>query len=217
MLFGGMLMNIEDDKKCFQILEEYGELHICLLVILYYHKNINNVIDVDQFNNKNLLTDLPSGIRKFLNLNHLEDKIKLMRDDQLRELLRKKLDYLNENVKSIFSLWKILFTHAYLFAIEIELLMEICSELNIVHLEELKNLLYVGENFNKDSLTDLLCILIQIKNFQEIHIINYDECNINTEKCLEKVRDELFFVKQDVLESMMKKVVIVKETVSKSV
>lgn len=204
-------MDMEDNKKFFQILEEYDKLHICLLVILYYHKNINNVIDVDQFNNKNLLTDLPSGIRKFLNLNHLEDKIKLMRDDQLRELLRKKLDYLNENVKSIFSLCKILFSHAYLYAIELELLMEICSELNIINLEDLKNLLYVGENFNKDSLTELLCILILIKNFHEIHIINYDECNINTEKCLEKVRDELFYVKQDILESMMKKVVIVKE------
>lgn len=88
---------------------------------------------------------------------------------------------------------------------------EIFSELNITYAEDLKNLLYVGETFNEDSLSELLCILIRIKNYQEIHIINYDEYNINSEKCLKNVRDELFNLKHDILDSMMKRIVVVKD------
>lgn len=100
---------------------------------------------------------------------------------------------------------------AGLYNIDQELMKEIFSELNITYAEDLKNLLYVGETFNEDSLSELLCILIRIKNYQEIHIINYDEYNINSEKCLKNVRDELFNLKHDILDSMMKRIVVVKD------
>lgn len=205
-------MNIDSNEKLFQILKEYDKLHFCMLVILYYHKNINNIIDTNQFNSENLLIDLPSGIKKFLNLYQFEDKMKSIEENQLKNLLKKELKYLNKNVKSIFSLWKMLFSQfAGLYNIDQELMKEIFSELNITYAEDLKNLLYVGENFNENSLSELLCILIRIKNYQEIHIINYDEYNINSEKCLKNVRDELFNLKHDILDSMMKRIVVVKE------
>lgn len=42
-------MNIDSNEELFQVLKEYDKLHFCMLVILYYHKNINKIIDTNQF------------------------------------------------------------------------------------------------------------------------------------------------------------------------
>lgn len=205
-------MNMEDNEKLILRLKEYNKMCFCLLVILYYHKNINNITDLAQINNKNLLMNLPSGIKKIIKLYRLEDKIKLMGEESLGELLRKEWDYLNKNIKSVFSLWNILFSQfVELYFINQNIMEEVFLELNILGIEDLRKLLYVGENFNEDSLSELLGILVRIGNYQEINIINYDVGNINTDVCLEKVRDELYYMEPDSLESMMKRIVIVEE------
>ncbi len=208
-------MEKEYDEKILQFLKEYDELHFCLLIILYYYKSVNKIVDLDQMISKNptdLLIDLPSGIVKFLKKLEFENKLKLIEEKKLGGLLRQKCDYLEENIKSVFSLWKLLFYQfARLSAIDCELLPEVFLALNMVDIDTLKSLLYVGNNFNESTLSELLFILVQLKNYDEIHIINYDEGNINLKECLEDVRDSLFHVKEDVLEAMMERVIIVEK------
>ena len=164
---------MEDNEKLILRLKEYNKMCFCLLLILYYHKNINNITDLAQINNKNLLMNLPSGIKKIIKLYRLEDKIKLMGEESLGELLRKEWDYLNKNIKSVFSLWNILFSQfVELYFINQNIMEEVFLELNILGIEDLRKLLYVGENFNEDSLSELLGILVRIGNYQEINIIN---------------------------------------------
>lgn len=205
-------MDMENNEELIQRLKEYDKMHFCLLVILYYHKNISNIKDLTQINSKNLMTNLPSGIKNVINLYRLGDRIKSIGEESLEEFLGKERDYLNKNIKSIFSLWNILFSQFVdLHDINRELMIEVFSELNIYSIEDLRKLLYVGENFNENSLSELLSILIRIKNYQEIHIINYNVGSINPDVCLKRVRDELYYTEPDRLESLIKKIVIVKE------
>lgn len=203
---------MKDNESFILRLKEYDKMCFCLLIVLYYQKNVNYISDLNQINNDNLLLNLPAGIKKVIDFYHFEDKIKLMGEENLEKFLREKCDYLNRNIKSVFSLWNILFGQfADLYHINQGLMAEVFAELNILDLESLRKLLYVGRNFNESSLSELLCILIRIKNYQEIHIINYDTGLINPDKCLEKVRDELCYMESGTLEPMIKRIVIVEE------
>lgn len=75
---------------------------------------------------------------------------------------------------------------------------------------ELKNSLYAGENFTNDTLSELLCILVQIRNYEEIHIINYEEGTVQIPKCLENVRNDLFF-SEDMMDSMLQRITVVQD------
>lgn len=208
-------MEKDNNENVLKILKKSNEVHFCLLVLLYYHKNVNKLIDLDQIvgeNPQKLFSDLPSGMTRFLKKYDSEYKLTLMIEGKLADILKQKYSYLNENIKSIFSLWKILFRNfADLSVSDFELFIEIFSELNILSLGELKNLLYVGENFNENLMHELLFILMQINNYQEIHIINYNEGNININKCLENIKDDLCYIDEDILEAMMKRVIIIEE------
>lgn len=158
---------------------------------------------------KALFEQLPQGIMKLLKYYGFEHRVTLNDEDKLRQILEEKQNYLNKNLTSIFSLWKILFRQfADLQAADRELFEEVFKELKIISLGDLKNLLYVGENFNEKLISEFLFILLQIKNFDEIHIINYDGGSIRLENCLENVRDDLFYMEPDTLEMMMNKVII---------
>lgn len=208
-----MIMERDDDEKILRFLKEYDELHFCLLVILYYHRYVNKTPDFDQVigkSPKNILNNLPAGIIKLLQKYGFENKVSMIDEDRLSALLKEKSDYLTGNIKSVFSLWKILFYQfADLVPADYELTEEVFSELNIISLGELKDLMYVGENFSENTLTELLFILVQIANYKEIHIINYDEGSIDVRKCLENVEDELLVADQDILESMMNRITVV--------
>lgn len=202
-----------EEKEAFILrLKEYDKMRFCLVIILYYQKNINGITDLTQITSRNLLVNLPSGIRKVIALYHFDERIGVMEAGQLEKLLNKICIYFNKKVQSIFSLWNILFSQfAGLYAFDQELMLEVFSELAIPCLEDLRKLLYVGENFNEDSLSELLCILIQIKNYQEIHLINYDIGSISLNICLERVRDALGYMQPDDLEMMLKRIIIVEE------
>lgn len=205
-------MERDDDERILRFLKEYDELHFCLLVILYYHRYINKASDLDQVIGKsppNLFNNLPVGIIKLLHKYDFENKAEMMDENRLSTLLKEKSDYLTDNIKSVFSLWKILFDRfADLISADYELMEEVFSELNIISFGGLKNLMYVGENFSENTLSELLFILAQIANYKEIHIINYDEGSIDVRKCLENVEDELLVADQDILESMMSRITV---------
>lgn len=200
-----------DDEKLMRMIKVYDELHFCLLIVLYYQKNNNHITNMDQLISKNpetILVNLPPEIVKFLKIYDFENKIKLMEESKFKEFLAQENDYLIQNIKSVFSLWKILLRQfAELSAKDPKLLEEVFSILKLICIGDLKNLLYVGENFNEYSLSELLFILVQLKNYQEIHIINYDESLIDIQKCLENVRNDLFD-DEEAINSMMERVII---------
>lgn len=205
-------MDTIDNENLIRCLKEYDNLCFCLRLILYYQKNINNITDLTQIDCENLLENLPVGINKVIKLYRLEDCAKLMGEEAFGKLLRKNREYLIENIKSIFSFWNKMFLQfADLYFTNQELMAEVFSELNIPGMGDLRKLLYVGENFDENTLSELLCILIRLANYQEIHIINYDTGIIHPSVCMENVRDELYYVEPKMLESMMKRIVIVEE------
>lgn len=208
-------MENESNEKFIPILKDINDLHFCSLVILYYHKNVNKTTDLGQVINHNfqsLFADLPPAIRELLKIYDFQKKAKHMGEGNFRDMLRQEYGYLNKNVQSVFSLWKLLFVQfASLSVNHYELLAEVFSALNLVCIADLKNMLYVGRNFTEASFSELLFVLVQLKNYQEIHIINYEENKIDVKKCLENVRDELYYVEPAIRDSMMKRVVMVQE------
>ncbi len=205
-------MTIEEDNELILRLKEYDKMCFCLFIILYYQKNVNLITNLTQIDAKKLLVNLPPGIRKVIQLYHFEERIRLMGADRFQEFLNEKRVCFNQKIQSVFSLWNVMFLQfADLYSMDHELMLEIFSELNIPYLEDFRKLLYVGANFNEDSLAELLCILIRIANYKEVHIINYDIGKIDMTVCLEKITDELFYMQPDSLEAMLKRIVIVEE------
>lgn len=210
-------MNREDDNKILQILEDYDKLQFCVTIILYYQGNHHTTAQMEQMISEGpdrLCQDLPPGIIMLLDLYDFVRKVKLMDGDKLKDILKRKYELLEEDIRSAFSLWKILFRQfAELSFVNRELLPEIFSALNMVGIAELKSTLYVSDNFHEISLIELLYILVQLKNYQAIHIINYDEGDIDIDKCLEDVREELscmFYGQPDILKSMMDRLIVVR-------
>ncbi len=211
-------MNRKDDEKIFQLLKEYDRLHFCLTIILYYQRNHHKAAEIEQMISEGpgrLCQDLPPGIIKLLDQYEFAKKVRQMDGEKLRDILKRKYDLLGEEVRSAFSLWKILFRQFAELSFENrELIPELFSALSIASAADLKNTLYVSGNFHEVSLTELLYILVQLRNYQKIHILNYDEGDIDVDKCLADVREDLsvmFYGQADILESLMDRLVIVRE------
>ncbi len=203
-----------DDEKFMKMLQYHNDLHFCLLIVLYYKRTTQPINHLEQLTDnfpENILADLPPAIQKLLELYDFEKKLSLIKKDRYKELLSEKNDYLTREITTAFSLWKILFRHfAKLSAKDPELPGEIFSSLKLPFIGELKNSLYAGENFTNDTLSELLCILVQIRNYEEIHIINYEEGTVQIPKCLENVRNDLFF-SEDMMDSMLQRITVVQD------
>lgn len=203
-----------NDEKFMEMLQYHNDLHFCLLIVLYYKRTIQPINHLDQLTDnfpENILADLPPAIKKLLELYDFEKKLSLIKKDKYKELLSEKNDYLTREITSAFSLWKILFRHfAKLSTKDPQLPGEIFSSLKLPFIGELKNSLYAGENFTNDTLSQLLCILVQIRNYEEIHIINYEEGAVQIPKCLENVRNDLFF-SEDMIDSMLHRITVVQD------
>ena len=77
-----------EEKEAFILrLKEYDKMRFCLVIILYYQKNINGITDLTQITSRNLLVNLPSGIRKVIALYHFDERIGVMEAGQLEKLL----------------------------------------------------------------------------------------------------------------------------------
>lgn len=203
-----------DDEKFMKMLQYHNDLHFCLLIVLYYKRTSQPINHLEQLTDnfpENILADLPPAIQKLLELYDFEKKLSLIKKEKYKELLSEKYDYLTREITTAFSLWKILFRHFAKLAAEApELPGEIFSSLKLPFIGELKNSLYAGENFTNDTLSELLCILVQIRNYEEIHIINYEEGAVQIPKCLENVRNDLFFSK-DLIDSMLQRITVVQD------
>lgn len=203
-----------DDEKFMKMLQYHNDLHFCLLIVLYYKRTTQPINHLEQLTDnfpENILADLPPAIQKLLELYDFEKKLSLIKKDRYKELLSEKNDYLTREITTAFSLWKILFRHfAKLAAKAPKLPGEIFSSLKLPFIGELKSSLYAGENFTNDTLSELLCILVQIRNYEEIHIINYEEGTVQIPKCLENVRNDLFF-SEDMMDSMLQRITVVQD------
>lgn len=191
-------------------IEKFDREHFCLCLVIYYQRYIKkSAVSETAESVKELFQDLPQVILDTIKLFDCMDIIVLDVDTSKIEMMNQNIEFLQNNITSVFSFSKIFIRYfSYIAQMEFQLYVDLLDQLCLADLVNLERMLYISADFDCFSLMEMLFVLC-CYSIERIHIINFLESEVNIQECITQLYNELKEAAFGLLPKMINKIHIV--------